>query len=98
MPDYGCHPLWHYKDDLVGEIDPRSLKISEELILELSAWALEYDKTLNQNYPPDSGFESEESETRFIGHGLKLARKLKNELNGVSVFYFDNRVQHVQVI
>ena len=89
MPDYECHPLWHYDSDRVGNIDPTSLPISTFLTSELSAWASEYDSTLNRENPLESAFKNKESEVNFVAKGYELAMKLKNELKGVSIVYYD---------
>lgn len=89
MPDYGCFPLWVHGDDEVGNIDPEGLPLSTSLISRLNEWAAEYDKTLDQNYPPNSGFKHREAEVRFVMRGYKLAKELKAELNGVRVIYYD---------
>ena len=89
MPDYECHPLWHYKNNNVGEINPESLPISSKLISMLSAWAAEYDSTLNQESPVESGFANKESEEVFVAKGCEIASMLKKELKTVEVIYYD---------
>jgi len=66
--------------DEYGDIAPCELPISEELQLRLSKWAAIYDETLNADYPPNSGFESEELEREFKREGERLAEHLRNEL------------------
>jgi hypothetical protein len=56
-PDYGCHPVW--MDASLGSrenTDPTDLPVEPALARDLHAWAAEFDATLDQDYPPDSGF------------------------------------------
>lgn len=80
MADYQCHPLWDMSPDEYGDIDPCGLPISKELQLRLSKWASTYDETLDIDYPPNSGFKSEELEREFKQEGERLAESLRNEL------------------
>ena len=88
MPDYECWPLWHHEGDTVGCIDPASLPISSELASDLLEWQKVFDRTLNQSDPANSGFSSDEAETKFIRMGMDLAVRLKAELD-CEVAYFD---------
>lgn len=80
MADYQCHPLWNMSPDEYGDIDPCNLPISEELKLRLSKWAFTYDETMDADYPPNSGFKSEELEREFKQEGEQLAEILRDEL------------------
>ncbi|SDU23561.1 hypothetical protein [Pseudomonas orientalis] len=80
MADYQCHPLWNMSPDEYGDIDPCDLPISKELQLRLSKWANMYDETLDADYPPNSGFKSEELEREFKREGERLAESLRSEL------------------
>lgn len=83
MGDYGCWALWHMDYELDGEmgnIDPHSLPISKELANEIDEWSVTYDKTLNQDYPPESGFENLDSAQSFVKAGNELAERLQHEL------------------
>jgi hypothetical protein len=63
-----------------GDIDPCELPISKELQMRISKWAAIYDETLDVNYPPNSGFKSEEAEREFRQEGERLAIMLREEL------------------
>jgi hypothetical protein len=89
MPDYECHALWHYDSEKVGDVDPHSLGVSDELASDIDSWAVEYDTTLNQDNPAESGFPSKDEEVKFVTMGYELALRLKQELKGVSVIYYD---------
>lgn len=80
MADYQCHPLWNMSLHEYGDIDPSELPISRELQLRLFKWAAMYDKTLDINYPPGSGFSNEEMELEFKNEGERLAESLRKEL------------------
>lgn len=80
MADYQCFPLWEASPGEVGNIDPDDLPISQSLKERLATWARAFDATLNMEYPPDSGFESEEAEVEFKREGHRLAEQLRDEL------------------
>lgn len=80
MADYQCHPLWNMSPDEYGDIDPCELPISKELRLRLVKWAAIYDETLDADYPPNSGFKSEDLEREFKREGEQLAECLRSEL------------------
>ena len=64
-------------DPPYGEVDPRSLGLSEELIGELWEWAGEYETGLNWSDPASSpGVESPE---RFDSRGQELAKRIVAE-------------------
>ena len=79
MADYRCWPLWHDGGDEVGNIDPQSLPLSEELIADLNDWAATLDDGLNWADPgntksPDGFFDE------FNHRGRDLAKRLRDEL------------------
>jgi len=89
MAEYECWPLWGVEPD-VGNIDPAELPISDTTREALDRWAAAYDATLDQDYPPDSGFPDEESETAFELEGLRLWRALRGEFGDrLRVLYRD---------
>lgn len=87
MPDYQCYPLWGVGGDNLGNIDPNSLPISEDLKLKLAKWANQYDATLNLDDPLKSGFSSEKEELSFRECGEKLLNRLQIELGSQYVVY-----------
>ncbi len=78
MPDYHCHPLWQ-PDSKEYNIDPDDLPLTNDLKAALRAWANTYDTTLNQEYPPDSGFASPAEEEAFEAEGRRLCGKLQEQ-------------------
>lgn len=91
MPDYHCFPLWE-PDSKEYNIDPDDLPFPADLKAALRAWADAYDKTLNQEYPPDSGFASPAEEEAFEAEGRRLWSELKAQLgHEYKVVYFSQR-------
>lgn len=92
MADYQCYPLWWDEPELVGNIDPAKLPLSQETLDRLSNWTSAYDATLNQDYPPDSGFGSEEDAQAFEQEGISLWQQLQKELApDYEVLYFSEQ-------
>ncbi|RUS99393.1 hypothetical protein DSM106972_078350 [Dulcicalothrix desertica PCC 7102] len=92
MADYGCYPLWWASGDLVGNIDPAKLPLSQETISRLYKWAAVYNTTLNWDDPTNSpGFSSPEVEADFDEEAIKLWKQLQIELApNYEVVYFSD--------
>ena len=92
-PDYHCSPLWLPDGQALGEvgpdIDPDDLPLSPSLKQALWHWAAAYDRTLNQEYPPESGFPSRADAHAFQREGERLWNELRRELPATRVSYFD---------
>lgn len=80
MPDYQCFPLWEASPRQVGNIDPDTLLISDDLKVQLLNWARAYDTTLNMDDPTCSGFLSDDEEAEFKRTGNELGERLRAEL------------------
>lgn len=80
MADYYSFPLWENSPGEIGNIDPESLPLSEELKKRLDRWSEKYDSILNDEDPISSGFETKEDELSFIKEGYELAKCLQLEL------------------
>ena len=78
MADYQCFPLWEPSE--FENVDPNELPISQELKRDLYTWMDKYDSILDWEYPPDSGFKSEQEEQQFKQDGKNLQRRLQQEL------------------
>ena len=93
MADYGCFPLWESRDDdPSGNVNPNDLLLSADLRSALARWSNLYDQTLNQDYPPDSGFRTVTEEDAFEIEGHRLWKELQSELGGeYKVVYFSSR-------
>jgi hypothetical protein len=48
MADYHCWPLWEASAGRVGNIDPRTLPISRDLVVQLESWARLYDARIGR--------------------------------------------------
>jgi hypothetical protein len=95
MADYSCYPLWIYEDgsdDLKDNPGPDELPLTADLKAALYRWADDYDRTLNHEYPPDSGFADPEAEEAFEAEGKHLLGELKAQLGtGWKVVYYSSR-------
>lgn len=80
MAEYGNTVLWGVDSTDIGAIDPQHLPLTADLKAALRAWAEVYDKTLNQEYPPDSAFASPAEEEAFEVEGRRLWRELQAQL------------------
>jgi hypothetical protein len=80
MADYQCYPLWGVPPDELGDINPDTLPISQNLKMQLIKWAQTFDATLNMNDPASSGFLSDQEEVEFKKIGHELGERLQNEL------------------
>jgi hypothetical protein len=79
--EFCCWPLWEIFPDTFSEnTDPATLPISKELQHRLINWGADYDATLDQNYPPDSGFKNQEEVDAFKAEGVYLESQLRTEL------------------
>ena len=90
MADYHCYPLWDMSPGECGDIAPSEIPISKELQQRLLNWAAIYNETLDQNYPPDSGFKDSEEESKFSNEGKELVECLRNELGSDFSVVFDH--------
>lgn len=92
MADYECYPVWAETDTGADNISPEHLPLSAELAFELTAWASEFDRTLNRDDPSASGFADETHSDSFAIRGLALSQRCADELGGeYRVLYRDHR-------
>lgn len=80
MADYECFPLWENAPGEIGNIDPDSLPISDDLKCMLYEWAKRYDQTLNLADPINSGFRDEFDIVSFVNEGKVILSLLSKEL------------------
>jgi hypothetical protein len=81
MSDYGCFPLWEYLDgELVDNVNPDDLPLSTGLKTALHKWAISYDLTLDEEYPPNSGFRNPAEAEAFEVQGREMWRELQSQL------------------
>jgi hypothetical protein len=79
VADYQCFPLWKANGE-VGNINPDDLPLTDDLKTMLRNWSASYDRTLNQDYPPDSAFSSPAEEETFEDEGKRLWQELQEQL------------------
>ncbi len=83
--EYGGWPLWGV--DEIDNIDPATLPISEGLINRLNQWQSAYNATL-ADYPPESGFPSEEAREQWYREGVEMWVQLQQELGSDYEVYY----------
>ena len=82
--EFGCWPLWSADG---SNVDPAGLSLSAALLQDLDAWVLLYERTLCEEYPPDSGFATEQERAEWDALGGRLAARLSEELSSGLVRY-----------
>lgn len=95
MPDYDCWPLWWGKNShKVGNVNPSTLKLSKSLIKELSDWSDKFNQILDRTDPLKSTFSSKSELISFEINGVKLWKKLKDELGSAfTISYYSIKLQ-----
>ncbi len=80
MADYFCYPIWGMTQENMGNIDPKTLPISEELMGDLEDWAKMFDSILDQENPAHSKFLTSDDEQTFETRAFELYQRLRKEL------------------
>jgi len=80
MPEFQCFPLWRVGGE-VDNVNPDDLPLTSDLQAAIRNWAFTYDSTLNQEYPPDSGFQSGAEEEAFELEGRRIWQELMKQLS-----------------
>jgi hypothetical protein len=94
MADYECFAIWD--EDLIDNINPDDLPISDELKSRIHQWEDAFDITLNRQDPANSGFSSIEALQRFDDEGKDIWYRLRNELGDQYVVrYFSPKSRKV---
>jgi hypothetical protein len=91
MPEYGTSPLWlkEKTNSPFYNIRGEELKLSPSLIEKIKNWDFAFQNTLNEDYPPDSGFVSKEAEATFEHEGIRIWEMVSLELpTGADVVYY----------
>lgn len=92
MAEYGGTVLWNAGEGTVGPVEPATLPITRDLVADICRWAEAYDRTLNSEYPPESGFKSAHEAEAFELEGLRLWQGLRDQLGGeYKVLYYSLR-------
>ena len=72
-PEYQCSPLWASLDgNFYENLAIDTSHFDEALKERIFNWAKVFEDTLNQDYPPDSGFETTKEEEEFEQIGFDI--------------------------
>jgi hypothetical protein len=77
---YGAPPIFNPDVEDMGCTEPSDLHASPHLLALLEEWHIEFQQTFSDDYPPDSGFNSEDDRNRHNMRGTELATLLQQEL------------------
>lgn len=76
-----CAPPFFCGDmDKMGCVDIEDMNIPEELISDIRIWDSEYQKTFSEEYPPSSGFKTEQEVIQHNLRGAVLFERLKESV------------------
>jgi hypothetical protein len=78
LAEYDSYPLWDVDDP--DNINPDDLPLTEGLVVDLLAWADEYDSGLNREDGSLIKFHDTDSRLAFNEVGRGLAKRLRDEL------------------
>ena len=85
--EYGAWPIWDV--DYFGYIDPAQLPLAEDTVKRLLTWQMTLDTTLDEEYPPNSGFSSEDERIAWRQEGIVLWQQVQKELEPeYEVYYY----------
>jgi hypothetical protein len=95
--EYGCAPIWDLDKNPPVNLNGTDLGLSDQLSARLEAWSERFQRTLNQEYPPFSGFETQAAAREFDDEGAHLAREIEEALGGnASVSYLASAIITVE--
>ncbi len=78
--EYGAWAVWDVTGPVSENLDPFDLGISDTLAEALETWAKVFDRTMDDEYPPWSGFASASERAGFVSEGHRLAQSLGDAL------------------
>jgi hypothetical protein len=79
---YCAPPVFLADVENMGYLEVEDLSIPQALVAEIRAWDAEFQRTFNDEYPPDSGFHTAED---LAAHN---AEKLRNVLGSEAEIEF----------
>jgi hypothetical protein len=85
MADYSCDGVWDIEGNACGT---EELPISPALVERLRRWQAHYE-AIEDAVEEENRLHRESDWTNFSAEGLAIARAVKAELPGWTVFYFD---------
>jgi hypothetical protein len=77
---YGASPVFCSNNEDMGYVELADLPISKLLNSKIDDWNMDFQRTYIDDYPPDSGFKTEEELESHNQSGMELSRHLQNEL------------------
>jgi len=77
---YGAPPIFNPDVDEMGYMEPSGLHMSPHLLAQLEEWNFKFQQTFFEDYPPNSGFKSDDDRNRHNARGAELATLLQQEL------------------
>lgn len=77
---YGAPPIFDTDIESMGYVELSELCISPSLRAQLKEWNEDFQRTLSDDYPPDSGFKSDADRHRHNSRGERLAALLQLEV------------------
>jgi len=86
MAEYDCSPIWIIKEDSIENPSINELVLSDDVKEKLLIWIELFEGTLNESYPPDSGFKDMDSLNDFEDKAQEIVNDLKSELK-VEIIY-----------
>jgi hypothetical protein len=90
MAEYECYPLWDETSPIPDNLSPEMLPLSPALQTQINHWAQEFENTLDQAYPPDSGFLSRQGLEQFEATGRSLVAAIQAELGASFSVSYDS--------
>ena len=93
-PEYQCSPLWVSSDgNFYENLSIDTSPFNESLKNKISKWAMCFEKTLNQDYPPESGFASFGDEEEFERDGIEIWENITSHyLNEYIVIFYKSHM------
>lgn len=85
MPEYGCNPLWIDENGVRKNVETDSFALSSESKERIKSWDSQFQSTLDQEYPPDSGFDNKAEEVAFNNLGEQICEMIQRELGSLTV-------------
>jgi hypothetical protein len=97
-PEYECSPLWVSLDDEIYENFEIDASPFDQLLKnKIFNWAKNFEDTLNQDYPPNSGFRSVKEEEQFEQRGVAIWRDIIQSYSDLfnKVLFKSHRLQRL---
>lgn len=77
---YGAPPIFCADMNQMGYVELDLLPLTRSLVADLKTWDREFQNTFREDYPPNSGFRSEEDVLEHNRRGVLLWERLQQEM------------------